>query len=217
MKRTLSNFLVVLFATVFAVQLNAQTAVQKIGTANVEYILSNLPETKKVESDLQAYEKQLRAQLESKGAEYQRKLDEYQKGVQSGLMPAAVIADKEKELMSMQQSIQEFEKTAQEDLQSKSLSMLEPILQKVQASIDKVAAANDYTYIISTHVDYGGTAIVLYSKDKDQYDISTLVLKDLGVTLSPTGTTTTTTPTNTTTTTPTTTTPTKTTTTPVKK
>jgi outer membrane protein len=217
MKRTLSNFLIVLFAITFATQLSAQTAVQKIGTANVEYILSNLPETKKVEADLQAYEKQLRAQLESKGAEYQRKLDEYQKGVQSGLMPAAVIADKEKELMSMQQSIQEFEKTAQEDLQSKSLSMLEPILQKVQASIDKVAAANDYTYIISTHVDYGGTAIVLYSKDKDTYDISTLVLKDLGVIISQTGTPTTTTPTNTTTTTPTTTTPTKTTTTTPKK
>jgi len=211
MKRILSNFLVILFASVLTIQVNAQTAIQKIGTANVEYILSNLPETKQVESDLKAYEKQLRAQLESKGADYQRKLEEYQKGVQSGLMPAAVIADKEKELMSMQQSIQEFEKTAQEDLQSKSLSMLEPILEKVQASIDKIAAANDYTFIITTHVDYGGTAIVLYSKDTGQYDISTLVLKDLGVIISQTGTTTT--PANTTTTT----TPTNTTTTPVKK
>jgi len=206
MKRTLSNILVGIFATIFVLQAQAQT--QKIGTANVEYILSNMPETKKIESDLQAYEKQLRTQLESKGAEYQRKLDEYQKGVQSGMMPAAVIADKEKELMTMQQSIQEFERTAQQDLESKSLSMLEPVLAKVQASIDKVAAAHDYTYIISTHVDYGGTAIILYSKNKEANDISSLVLKDLGIVLAPAtttgttkgtgGTTHTTTPTNTT-------------------
>lgn len=199
MKRTLSNILVGVIATFFALQVQAQA--QKIGTANVEYILSNMPETKKIEADLQAYEKQLRTQLESKGAEYQRKLDEYQKGVQSGMMPAAVIADKEKELMSMQQSIQEFERTAQQDLESKSLSMLEPVLAKVQASIDKVAAAHDYTYIISTHVDYGGTAIVLYSKNKEANDISSLVLKDMGIVLAPatTGTTNTTTaPTNTT-------------------
>ena len=216
MKRILFNLLAVFFTTLFAVELNAQTAVQKIGTANVEYILSNLPETKKIEADLQTYEKQLRVQLESKGAEYQRKLDEYQKGVQSGLMPAAVVADKEKELMAMQQSIQEFEKTAQEDLQSKSMSMLDPVLEKVQASIDKVAAANDYTYIISTHVDYGGSAIILYSKNKETNDISTLVLKDMGVVISQTtGTTTGTTTAPTNTTTPTT--PIKTTTAPVKK
>ena len=99
MKRIISTLLVGIFSTLMTLQ--AQTEPQKIGTANVEYILSNLPETKKVESDLQDYEKQLRAQLESKGAEYQRKLDEYQRGVQSGMMPAAVVADKEKELMTV--------------------------------------------------------------------------------------------------------------------
>jgi outer membrane protein len=93
-------------------------------------------------------------------------------------------------LMGMQQSIQEFEKSAQEDLQSKSMSMLDPILTKVQVSIDKVAAANNYTYIISTHVDYGGSAIILYSKNKEANDISALVLKDMGVVVSQTGSTT---------------------------
>jgi outer membrane protein len=188
MKRILSTLLVGLFSTIILTQ--AQTESQKIGTANVEFILSNLPETKKVEADLQTYEKQLKTQLESKGAEYQRKLDEYQRGVQSGMMPAAVVADKEKELMAMQQSIQEFEKSAQEDLQSKSMSMLDPILTKVQVSIDKVASANNYTYIISTHVDYGGSAIILYSKNKETNDISALVLKDMGVVVSQTGSTT---------------------------
>ena len=192
MKHIILTLLVGFFSTFITVQ--AQNEPQKIGTANIEYILSNLPEIKKLEADIQAYEKQLREQLESKGAEYQRKLDEYQRGVESNMMLPSIRADKEKEIMSMQQSIQEFEKSAQEDLQSKSMSMLDPIMEKVQASIDKVAAANNYTYIITTHVEYGGTAIILYSKYKDANDISALVLKDLGVIVSQTGSTT---PTNT--------------------
>lgn len=210
MKRILS-IIAFSLCSVLAFHATAQNT-QKIGSANIEFILSNLPETKQIETDLKAYEKQLNTQLESKYAEYQRKLEEYQKGVSSGLMPDAVKADKEKELLGMQQSIQDFEKSAQEDMQRKQGSMLEPVLEKVQASIDKVAAANGYTYIFSTHADFGGSAIILYSKNKDQDDISTLVLKDLGVTLPAAGTVTTpanntTTPANTTT--PKTTTPTK--------
>lgn len=205
MKRIISTLLVGLFSTFMMVlQVQAQTEPQKIGTANVEYILSNLPEMKKLESDLQVIEKQLKTQLDSKTSEYQRKLDEYQRGVESGMLLPSVRADKEKELMMLQQSIQEFERTAQEDLESKYISMLDPIKAKVQASIDKVAAANNYTYIIATHIEYSGSAIVLYSKYKEANDISILVLRDLGVTVSATGvvtppaTTTTTAPTNTT-------------------
>jgi outer membrane protein len=208
MKRTLSIILVGFISTILALQTQAQH-VQKIGTANLEYILSNLPETKKVESDLKAYEEQLQTQLTAKQAEFERKYGEYQNGVKSGVMPTAVLADKEKELATLQQSIQEFERSATQDLESKYYSMMEPINTKVTASIEKVAAANDYTYIISTHTDYAGTPIVLYSKNKEANDISKLVLKDLGVTVpatpatgttgtGTTGTTNTTSPTNTT-------------------
>mgnify|MGYP000105384482 CR=1 FL=1 len=199
MKSIILTFFVGLLSTFSALHLQAQTEPQKIGTANVEYILSNLPEMKKLESDIQEYEKQLKAQLDSKVADYQRKSDEYQRGVESNMLLPSIRADKEKELMSMQQSIQDFEKTAQEDLQSKYLSMLEPITAKVQSSIDKVAAANNYTYIISTYIQYSGDKIILYSKSSTANDISLLVLKDLGVTVPPAGSTTptTTAPTNT--------------------
>ena len=173
----------------------------KVGYTNLDYILGLMPEAKQIESELQTYEKQLKSQLESKVADYEKKLQEYQKGVSSGLMADPVKQDKEKELIGLQGSIKEFEETAQSSLQKKQVSLLEPVLEKVQKSIDKVAAANGYTYILSTHADYGGSAIILYAKNKDE-DISNLVLKDLGVT--PPAPKTTTAPT---TTTPTTTTP----------
>src|SRR4051812_40186665 len=83
--------------------------------------------------------------------------------------------------MGMQTSIKEFETNAQSSMQKKQVSLLEPVLAKIQKSIDQVGAENGYTYIFSTHADYGGSAIILYAKNKED-NISDLVLKKLGVT-----------------------------------
>ncbi len=159
----------------------AQTTPTKIGYTNLEYILSLLPDAKRIESELQTYEKQLKSQMDSKVAEFEKKYQDYDKGSKSGLMSDVVKADKEKELTGLQASIKEFEETAQSSLQKKQVALLEPVLEKIQKSIEKVAAANSFTYVLSTHADYGGSAIILYAKNKDE-DISNLVLKDLGVT-----------------------------------
>ena len=157
----------------------AQTAPTKIGYTNLEQVLSLLPDAKRIESELQTYEKQLKSQMDSKVADFEKKYQEYQKG--SAMMADAVKADKEKELTTLQSSIKEFEETAQASLQKKQVALLEPVLEKIQKSIEKVASENGYTYILSTHADYGGSAIILYAKNKDE-NITNLVLKDLGVT-----------------------------------
>ncbi len=52
---------------------HAQTAM-KIGYADVDYILSQMPEAKQVDSEYQAYEAQLQNQLQAKGQEFQRSI-----------------------------------------------------------------------------------------------------------------------------------------------
>ncbi|HVD97291.1 MAG TPA: OmpH family outer membrane protein [Cytophagaceae bacterium] len=177
----MKNKILVLLAFAFSLSTAAfaQTTPTKIGYTNLEYILSLLPDAKRIDSELQTYEKQLKAQMDSKIAEFEKKYQDYEKG--KGMMADPVRQDKEKELTNLQSSIKEFEETAQSSLQKKQVALLEPVLDKIQKSIEKVAAANGYTYILSTHADYGGSAIILYAKSKDD-DISNLVLKDLGVT-----------------------------------
>ena len=58
----------------------------KIGYTNLDYILSQVPEAKQVESDLQTYEKQLQTQLQAKYADYEKKLKEYQEASSKGQM-----------------------------------------------------------------------------------------------------------------------------------
>ena len=159
----------------FAPAAHAQAPL-KIGYTSVEYVLSQMPERKQIESDLKAYSTQLEAQMKSKQADFETKLKAYQGG--GSTMTAVVKADKEKELQGLQQGLQEFQSTAQQSLQQKQQSLLSPALDKIQKNIDLVATENGYSYVLNS--DAGSSPILLHGP-KDG-DISDLILKKMGIT-----------------------------------
>jgi outer membrane protein len=172
MKKKLMLALVAVFAC-FAAQ--AQTGM-KIGYANVDYVLSQLPEAKQVQSDLEAHNTQLQNQLQSKYQEYQTKLATYQQGAAN--MIEAVRKEKEQELTDLGSRLQQFEKDAQTSLQKKQTDLMQPLFIKVGETINAVATEDGYDFILSAGV--GGVDIVLFAKDS--HDVSDTVLKKLGVT-----------------------------------
>jgi outer membrane protein len=151
----------------------------KIGYADPNYIMENMPETKKIQSELQVYQKQLDNQLQAKYKEYQDKASALEQG--GSMMAASVKEDKMKELAFLEQSIKDFEEKAQEDLQKKQMILVDPLLEKIQKAIDAVAEENGYTYIFSTAAQYGGSSVILFAKNKNE-NISDLVLKKMGIT-----------------------------------
>lgn len=159
-------FLLISFAS-FA-QSNDQPL--KIGYTNVEYILLQMPESKQIESELKTHSTQLENQLKAKYAEYETKLQAYEKG--AATMDKVVRDDKEKELMNMNSSIQEFQRSAQASLQQKEKSLVDPVIAKIDKAIKEVRVENGYTYIISNQALLAGP---------EDGDISPLVLKKLGV------------------------------------
>ncbi len=169
-------FAAVAFFLVSAVSF-AQSPV-KIGYTNVDYVLSQMPESKQIESDLKAYSSQLEAQLKSKYTEFETKGQAYQKG--AATMTDVVKADKEKELMALRSSIEEFQKNADASLQKKQQSLMEPALDKLQKAIDDVAKENGYTYVFNSDAGFGTTPVLLHGPEDG--NISDLVLKKMGVT-----------------------------------
>jgi outer membrane protein len=150
----------------------------KIGYTNVDYVLSQMPESKQIEADLKAYSGQLEAQLKSKYQEFETKGQAYQKG--AATMTDVVKADKEKELMALRTSIEEFQKNADASLQKKQQSLMEPALDKLQKAIDDVAKENGYTYVFNSDAGFGTTPVLLHGPEDG--NISDLVLKKMGVT-----------------------------------
>jgi outer membrane protein len=159
---------------------NAQTqpVTQKIGYAEWDYIFSQLPEYKQIESEVKTHSTQLENQLKAKYQDYEAKVKAYQ-GMPA-TTPDAIKADKERELAGLQESIQKFQQDAQSSLQKKQNDLMEPIFKKVGKAIEDVAKENGYSFIINPALLGGGGDILLYSDDK--FNISVLVLKKLGVT-----------------------------------
>ena len=167
-------FAVVLSA--FGLTASAQGVVMKMGYTNVEYILSQMPEAKQVDSEFKAYEAQLQNQLQSKGTELQTKLQEYQQG--AATMTDLVRADKEAELQSLNQRFEAFQREAQSSLQKKQAELYAPLFEKIGNAVKAVRTENGYDMIFSTGVP--GVDILLDADDK--YDVSDLVFKKMGIT-----------------------------------
>lgn len=174
----MKKLFIALAATCFSIVAQAQV---KIGYTNVDVILSQMPETKTIETELKTRKDMYDAQYKQKVTDFQAKYQAYEKG--AAAMSEIVRADKEKEIQAAEQSIGEFQKTAQEDLQKKQNTMLAPVLTKIQGAIDKVAKDNQYTHVFNIDAGQGTTPILLYATE--QSNISELVLKQLGITPKP--------------------------------
>ena len=79
---------------------------------------------------------------------------------------------REKELLDLGNRIQEFQASAQEDLEDKQYELAKPFQDAIQEAINKVAKANGYSYIFDTKT-------LLYYGTSD--DITPLVKKELGI------------------------------------
>ncbi|HEV7351431.1 OmpH family outer membrane protein [Telluribacter sp.] len=173
--------LLALFAIVstpLLAQTTPATTPTKIGYTNVDYILLNLPESKKVQNELEVTKAQLDKALQDKYKEFQDKLDVYNKTAQS--MTDVIRADKEKELQNLQTSIQEFQRNSEQSLQNKYQTLLNPVMDKINEAIKAVGLENNYLYILNTDAGQNTTPILLYVGSEDN-NVSNLVLRKLGV------------------------------------
>jgi outer membrane protein len=168
------------FATALFINfgLHAQTT-QKIGYADVEYIFSQMPESKTIEAELQSLQNQLKKQIDTKLAEFQKKVAEYQ---QFGAnVPESVRQNTERELRQMQENIEKLQQDAQMDMQRKQSQLMEPVYTKVGKAIEEVAKENGFSLILNNQIS--GLDVILYGDEK--LDVSDLVLKKMGITPKP--------------------------------
>lgn len=149
----------------------------KTGYTNVEYIISKLPEVKKIAEDLEKQKKQYDGVYQQKVKEFQEKYTSYQKTGAS--MPEIIRKDKEKELETMQASIQELQQNAEKDLANKQAQMIQPLYVKVYTAIQNVAEENGFKFIFNTGDGNQMRHMLVAPPDGD---VSELVLKKLGST-----------------------------------
>ena len=145
----------------------------KIAHVNTAEILDAMPDKAKAEKSLENYYNELQSQLQTMATEYQNKMQDYE--ANQATMSNLVKQSKEKEIVDLQNRIQQFQANAENEFEAKRAELLKPILDKIQNAINTVGKEKGYTYILDL-----ATGATVYVSD-DSIDATNDVKAKLGI------------------------------------
>lgn len=161
-----SFLLIAVICCLFSFSANAQ----KYGHVNSGDVLKAMPGVDSLQIKMADFQKELESMYENMLTEFQTKKDKFDK--EAGTMSSSVRKIREQELVEMQNRIQEFQYSVQEDMEEKQVELAKPFQDKIQNAINEVAKEHQFSYIFDTQ-------ILLYSDGGE--DITPLVKKKLGL------------------------------------
>ena len=145
----------------------------KFGHINIQKLVTELPEKKAADAQLQAEAAKLQDQLKVMSEDLDKKYTTYL--AQRDSLPDLIRATKEKEIQDLDTRIKQYNQMAQQTLAQKEQQLLQPIMQKVQNAITEVGQEQGLIYIFDI-----SSQVVLYHSDKS-IDCEPLVKAKLGM------------------------------------
>ena len=147
---------------------------QKLGRINKQELIAVMPETQEMQTKMQAYMNDLREQMEMQQVEFNNKYSELSK--EYNTLSEGMRNVREQELQDLQNRIQQFSAWAENDSQKKYAEMLEPIIDKADEAIAKVAKAGGYVAVFDVSMPS-----LAYFDESSMADIQPQVRAELGI------------------------------------
>ncbi len=145
----------------------------KIGYVNRNELAQAMPEYNAAMKQLEDLRLTYTTEGQKLQQEAQRKYEEYMS--QQDTLDSAIKQYKEAELVRLQQSIEEFTRNADTNLQNKNQELMAPIVQKMNQAINEVGAENGFTYIFDNSAN-----IIVYTA-QNAINAMPLVKAKLGI------------------------------------
>jgi len=168
MKKVFFVFLVLF--VVFTTQVNAQKG--KYGHLNADSVLLKMPELQVADLQLKNFITEFENEIQTMNSKYEELVKTY--NANEATMSDLIKQNKAGEIVELETRIKDFQVSAQEEVNSKRLSLYTPILDKFNNAVKEVAKENGYKMIFDN-----GKGILLYYDDED--DVTLLVEKKLGI------------------------------------
>ena len=137
----------------------------KLGHFNSNELMQKMPEAKQAETQLQEYVADLQAEMELMSQEYNRLTEEYE--AKKDQLTDLLKQNKQKEIMSVAERMQAFDRQSQVSIQEKQVELMNVIVEKIKTAVAEVAAESGYTYIFESN------GILWYAAESD--DITSLL------------------------------------------
>ncbi len=136
---------------------NAQTP--KFGHIDLQALIQIMPERVEAEKKFTAYQKELEDALGIMQKEFQTKYMDY--ATKRDSLSETVRKMKEEDLNSMNERIQTYQSTAQQQLQTKQGELLKPVFDKAEKAVKDVGAEKGLIYVF----DMSARSILYNSKE----------------------------------------------------
>lgn len=145
----------------------------KFAHIDTQALIASMPERDSAMTKLKAFEQDLMEQMDQLQVEVNKKYQDYLQK-RDGFTPS-VRESKEKELTELQQRLQEFQSAAQRDFNDMQSKLMQPIIERAHAAIEKVGKAGGYIYVLDKSL-----GSILYNSDQS-VDLLPEVQKELGI------------------------------------
>lgn len=169
--KTIKKVIAVFALTLATVPAMAQ---MNIGHCSVDSVLAKMPEYQTAMAELEALSTELQSILDDEQADIQAAAQNLE--ANRGTWTQLRITAAEQRLQEDVRTFQQNTKDAQATLSQREAQLLNPIITKLQATINVVGEENGYDYILDSTP---GRSVVIFKTE--EHDISELVLKEMGL------------------------------------
>ncbi|MAN58540.1 MAG: hypothetical protein CMC08_01740 [Flavobacteriaceae bacterium] len=148
---------------------SAQT---KVAHINTQELVEAMPQMKEAQNQLDKLRTTYDTEIKNMMKEYDGKIKQYDS--EAGSKTDEENQKRVSEVQGMQNNIANYRQEAMKQLQQKEVDLLQPILEKARAAIQKVARAKGYLYVMDSTT---GSGLIL----ADGPDLMADVKKELGI------------------------------------
>ncbi|MBX7093554.1 MAG: OmpH family outer membrane protein [Flavobacteriales bacterium] len=163
---------IILLFTMFLMSGIGVAIAQKVGHVDFQNLMLQLPERKTAEDSLKKIAGKMEGEMKRMQAKYDVLVTEYERDKKEGKLQGELDMIRQQEIMEYQQRMMKFEEYVQEELSKKEGELLNPMIEKVKASVGKIAKANGINYVLDI-------SQMVYLEGGN--DLTPLVKKDLGI------------------------------------
>ena len=171
----MKNLKKILFVGVLALATIVTVQAQKFGHLNSQLLLTEMPEIKAADAQLENFQKGLLAKGEEMVKAFEANYNNYVTEANSGTLSAIQMQQKESALREEQSSIQQYEQEVQQQLAQKRQELYKPLFDKVKTAIQKIGKEQGYTMIFDTSV----AGAIVHAQASE--DVMALVKAELGL------------------------------------
>lgn len=144
----------------------------KVGTVNMDLIVSKMPQSKTVIERVSKYAKRLDSSFQAKTIAYGSKIEAYKKDQEA--LSEAQKTERQQEIIALEKEINDFRNNGSKLLELRRDEFMRPIYKKLNSIISALAKEDGYSQILTTDRNE-------FAYFDENFDITKKVLLKLGI------------------------------------